>query len=347
MPELKHKPSPPDEIEATAAQWLARRDRGLDPREQADLAAWQRADPRHAAALGRLEMVWQSLDRLADRRPALAADPAQGLSDQRRRRARWYWIPVLAATAAGFIVYLSGPRLAEAPARPHAILHPGPEWLALEDGSTVKLNTGAKVDVQFTPAERRVRLVRGEAFFTVAKNPARPFIVAAGQITVRAVGTAFNVGLDPREISVLVTEGRVRVNEIPPPAGTQSAPPRGLAELGAGQQGVVALPSGPDAATALEMKVAGLSPEQIERALAWQGPRLEFVALPLGDVVADFNRYNRRQLVIHDAATAAILVGGNFRADNLDAFLRLLKAGFGVSAFPQGGEIILRRTHVP
>ena len=77
--------------------------------------------------------------------------------------------------------------------------------------------------------------------------------------------------------------------------------------------------------------------------LAWRSLRLEFVAMPLGRVVAEFNRYNRPQLIVADAETAAILVGGTFRADNVDAFVRLLNAGFGVSAFPNGENIILRK----
>ncbi len=86
-----------------------------------------------------------------------------------------------------------------------------PERHVLEDGSVVELNALTKLDVQYTPTERRVRLVRGEAYFIVAKNPQRPFRVSANQVTVQAVGTAFSVGLDPKELSVLVTEGKVRV----------------------------------------------------------------------------------------------------------------------------------------
>lgn len=347
MPEPEYFPSSAEAIEAAAAHWLARCDRGLDPREQADLVAWQQADARHAAALGRLEKVWHQLDALAERRPALTPVPDPALLSAPRRRARWAWIPLLGAAAAGVMIYFSVPRPTEALARPHAIFHPGPERLVLEDGSAVELNAGARVEVQFSPGERRVRLVHGEAFFTVAKNPARPFIVSAGQVTVRAVGTAFTVGLGAQEISVLVTEGRVWVNEAPPLSGANSTPPAGLAELGAGQQGVITLPPGNGEAPRWPVKITELDPVQIERALSWQGPRLEFVALPLGDVVADFNRYNRQQLVINDDATAAILVGGKFRADNVEAFIRLLKVGFGVSAFPQGGKIILRQTHVP
>jgi transmembrane sensor len=99
------------------------------------------------------------------------------------------------------------------------------------------------------------------------------------------------------------------------------------------------------AAAPRELQVHEVTPAEIERALSWQGLRLEFVDMPLGDVVAEFNRYNLRKLVVGDAKTAAILVGGNFRADNVDAFVRLLDSSFGVTAFQRGSAIVLRRTH--
>ena len=115
--------------------------------------------------------------------------------------------------------------------------------------------------------------------------------------------------------------------------------------LGAGQQGVIAYTGDYPATAPGTMKVSDLSPAEMDRALFWRGLRLEFLGMPLGEVVAEFNRFNQKKLVVHDAATAAILVGGNFRADNVDAFVRLLDAGFGVSAFPIDGKIVLRKTH--
>ena len=345
MPDSNSLPSPADGVESAAAQWLARRDRGLSTREQAAYATWLRGDARHETAIDRLERTWNALDRLATQHAALATSPDPDLLAPPRRRLLRFWSPLLVASAAAAavaFVYFSNSRPVAEPAAPRAIVHPGPERSNLEDGSIVELNTGAKVEVNFTPTERQVRLVSGEAYFTVAKNPQRPFIVTANQVAVRAVGTAFSVGLAPREISVLVTEGRVRVDEVLLPTGEKPAAPRELSALGAGQQGLIALSA--DAARP-EMTVTELSPFQVERALFWRGVRLEFVGMPLGDVVAEFNRYNQKKLVVHDAATAAIRVGGNFRADNVDAFIRLLHAGFGVSAFPVGGEIILRKTH--
>ncbi|OYU72637.1 MAG: hypothetical protein CFE45_39530 [Burkholderiales bacterium PBB5] len=89
------------------------------------------------------------------------------------------------------------------------------------------------------------------------------------------------------------------------------------------------------------VRVDEVTPAQVERALAWQALRLEFQEMPLRDVVAEFNRYNRRQLLVRDPATAAVLVGGNFRADNAEAFVRLLGASFGIVARAEGDDLVL------
>lgn len=343
MPSPDFSASSANAIESTAAQWLARRDRGLTGAEEAEFAAWREADLRHEAAFLRLEQVWSALDRVTlsteAAKMAAEADPAA----TPRRRSHLLWLPLLAAAAAAVFIFTrpAAPPAAAPVTRAHAIVHPGPERRVLEDGSFIDLKPGAEVNVQFTPEARHVRLLRGEAYFTVAKNPARPFIVSAHQVSVRAVGTAFSVGFDPREISVLVTEGRVRVDEAS--SADPAAALRPLSALQAGDLGVIALAADSTDSGGLAMAVSRPTPAAIEQALAWQGLRLEFIAMPLGDVAADFNRYNRRKLVVPDAATAAILVGGNFRADNVEAFVRLLALSFNVAAYPQGDEIILRQ----
>lgn len=343
----------PDTLDAMAAQWLARRDRGLTAAEQDAYLQWLREDPRHGAAITRLEKAWNVLDQLTEWRPKHSPRPNPDLLAP-RRRGKIYWLSTaaFAAVAAVALLLFFSPRKSPPPTQGHAIIHPGPERMALEDGSVIELNSGAKVEVHFTPEERRVQLVRGEAHFTVAKNQDRPFIVGADKVAVRAVGTAFSVSLDQREVLVLVTEGTVQVAEHAVPAVASHEPdgdgapltdgpaPTPVA-LTAGQQTVIAR------ATAVRAvpDIQELTPAQLERSLAWQGLRLEFIDMPLGSVVAEFNRYNRRKLVVNDPATAAIVVAGTFRADNVEGFVRLLgnDGGFGVTAFPRGDEIVLRK----
>ena len=338
-----------EEIQEAASVWLSRRDRGLAAAEQDAYLEWLYANPRHGRAIVQLERVWATLNKLEQWRPAHSKIPNPDLLAP-RKHSRLYWLStaLAAAAAVGMAFYVWSPsRTGSAGSHREAIIHPGPERLALDDGSIVELNAGAKVDVHFTPAERRVQLVRGEAHFTVAHNADRPFFVDTGKVSVRAVGTAFSVSLASTEVAVLVTEGKVQVTEQagPPLAGGLSAGSPGMSAsdsptfLTAGQQVVISLAADAPAIPAVQE----VTPAQIEHALAWQGIRLEFVEMPLGDVVAEFNRYNRQKLVVGDAETAAILVGGTFRADNVDTFVRLLGTGFSITAFPHGDEIVLRK----
>lgn len=328
-------------VESAAAQWLARRDRGLAASEQDAYLQWLFENPAHGVAINRLEKTWRALDQLEKWRPVHSRQPNPDLLAPPRRHV-WRWPAALAAAAMlvfTLITFRHHP--AELASTRQAIIHPGPERMTLEDGSIVELNAGAKVEVAFTPAERRVQLVRGEAHFTVAKNPARPFIVSVNKLCVRAVGTAFSVSLNREAVSVLVTEGKVRLDEMAVAVVDAEPSPHELSHVCAGQQAVVNVDQ---TGIPLVSEVREVTPSEIERALSWQGLRLEFVDMPLADVVVEFNRYNQRKLVIDDARTGTILVGGNFRADNVDTFVRLLDIGFGVTAVNRGNEVVLSRS---
>lgn len=332
-----------EEIQDAASVWLSRRDRGLTASEQDAYLEWLYRDPLHGRAIVQLERVWSSLNQLEQWRPAHSAIPNPDLLAPRRPSRLYWWATTLAAAAAialGLFLGLPGRNGDPDTSRRQAVIHPGPEKMTLADGSIVELNQGAKLDVQFTPQERHVRLLTGEAHFTVAHNAERPFFVDTGKVSVRAVGTAFTVSMGSSEIAVLVTEGKVQVIRAAPPGGVDPVDPVPTTLLSANQRVVVALLNDGSAPVVQEM-----TPAEMERASSWQAMRLEFVDMPLGDVVAEFNRYNRQQLSVADGETAAILVAGNFRADNVDAFVRLLESdAFGVTAFRHGGEITLRRT---
>ena len=334
------------EIVKAASDWLARRDRQLNAAEQDAYLQWLRESPAHGEAIAHLEKTWRALNQLKQWRPEHSPRPNPDLlAPKRTPSRRWMVWPALmaAALAIAFVSLEWRPRRVEDATHHHAIIHPGPERMTLEDGSIVELNAGAKISVKFTVEERRVRLERGEAHFTVAKNPARPFIVSADKFAVRAVGTAFSVQLNQEAVSVLVTEGKVRLDESQTKTGQPVQTPRELSHLVAGQQAVMSTIV-PDATKDFSpVEVREVTPAEIERALSWQGLRLEFVEMPLRDVAEEFNRYNQRKLVIEDGPTGAMLVQGKFRADNVDAFVRLLDLGFGVASTPRGNEIVLRR----
>ncbi len=354
-------PGTPAEISAAAAMWLARRDRGFTAVEQDEYLEWMRTDPRHPRAVAQLEKTWLALDGLAEWRPVHSTQPNPDLLAERRRSPGWgrvvrsaFAVGALAAAAVVAVAIFTSTPDHPVPAVSASVrVIPPPERLTLADGSLVELNHGGKIETDFSPGVRRVRLVRGEAHFTVTKNPARPFIVEANGVAVRAVGTAFDVRHTEGAVEVLVTEGKVQVS---PPltaepvalalravASTRSAAPAPVVPptpLIAGERAVVSITT----PTALP-KVDTVDEEEMAQTLAWQGVRLEFADLPLAEVITEFNLRNRRQLVIGDAAAGRLRVGGSFRADNVDAFVRLLKVSFGVivERGPDDSLVLLRR----
>jgi transmembrane sensor len=332
-------PADPEAIEAAAAVWLSLRDRGMSETETAGFMRWMQEDPRHGEVFAELDAVWRDFNRLAVARPAGAAVPAAGLPAPRLQPRRRKMVLSVLAAAAGLALAYVGAQQYFGP-RHTAVTEIGAfKKIDLPDGSVVQLNIDSAIDVRYTDAERRVQLVRGEAHFTVARNKARPFIVSAGTVAVCAVGTAFNVRLRATAVEVLVTEGKVQVND-PVSGGTLLAPQAAIDTpvLEVGERALIPL----QAQAASPVVVAEVTPLEVERALAWQERRLEFEGTPLAEVVAEFNRYNRHKIVIADPQLETMRFGGTFRADGYEPFVRLLESGFGVTAEHTERETRLR-----
>jgi transmembrane sensor len=332
-------PEDENSVEHMAAAWVLRQDRGLTAAEQDALSLWLAVDPRHRAAWAECRHGWEELDRLAGLQASAHAVPDPDLLAPRRRALLARFMPFTLALAAAVVVGLFLWPTAQAPVgrtSPHTHL-PVIEQRLLADGSTVQLNRGSVLAVDFTPAERRVRLVRGEAHFTVAKNPARPFIVVAHGVEVQAVGTVFNVSLGESAVEVLVTEGKVRVAH--PDGGSPGGMSAIVPLLASGEQVVVPLTAG--MATA---GVSRLTPEEIAEKLAWRPSLLDFADASLADIATEFNRHNPVRLVLGEPALGAVRLSANFRSDNVEGFVRLMESDFGMVAERRGEtEIVLHR----
>lgn len=347
--------NPRQSLSDQAAAWLVRRDRGLTAREQDEFLQWLAADPRHGDAFAREQQTWRDLDLMADWRPEHATEPNPDLlarpagSAPARRRIHWLAPAALGAAACLTLVATLTFRSAPPAATPESaptIVATAYEQRVLEDGSIAELNRGAALEVAFTAAERRVRLLRGEAHFTVTKHPERPFIVHARGVEARAIGTAFQVRLDAHAVEVVVTEGRVQVG-APPAAITSSGsddavPGVPLPIVAAGERVVVPL-----SPAAEPPRVTPVSAEEMARALAWQPRLLEFSSAPLAQVVAEFNRRNSVQLVLADPALTTVPIVASFRSDNVDGFVRLLEVTAGIRATRQGDAIFLHPKKSP
>ncbi len=236
--------------------------------------------------------------------------------------------------------------------------------ILLADGSTVTMNTQSRLWARFSSRERDVELLEGEALFSVAPDPKRPFRVHARHTTVEAIGTEFSVYLRPTDTKVAVTQGRVKMFASPGPGSillnpygvtwTDSTmlgfepPPAGVA-VDAGHEAWVARDANslPD----FEVTSRSLPATALQRQMAWVNGQLGFSDDRLDEVVEQFNRYNWRKLRIGDPRIAALRVGGWFRSTDLDEFVGDLSLLFGIRAVlvvdPRSREQIIELERQP
>jgi transmembrane sensor len=322
---------------------------------------WLSADPRHAEELARHAAAFQRMMRLHEWQPGQSTNPNPDLFAPRRpwrSRAR----PLGIAAAA--ILVLSSPIFWSRFVPSTTAVTPSylrlNESRILPDGSIVELKEGSAIELAFSPEVRGVRLA-GEAHFTVAQD-AIPFVVEAGNVAVRAVGTAFNVRVDANEVDVLVTEGKVQLDRTMTATASPSASSRESVAAGNSPVPDVVPAQGADAGVPMSAvlaagqramvrrdggqrpRVSDVTPAEIERALDWQAPRLQFSGTPLAVAIAEFNQRNRTRLVLGEPELGNIPIGGTFRVDNVEGFVRLLEVTLDIRAETRaGGKIILSR----
>jgi transmembrane sensor len=282
------------------------------------------------------------LDKSAIRR--YAADgfsvPAE---EERSGRPRPWLVPLataaaLALVAIGAFVWLSMGRADgwQRYATEYGVL----TRIVLADGSIVHLNTNSVMRTRLSPNHREVVLERGEALFKVAHDATRPFDVQAAGTTVRAVGTEFSVRVrEPNEraqgqpgqkdVEVLVKEGRVAIDPPKQQLERAAALPPSVSMLSAGETVTI---------SASRVSVQKVAETDVDKKLSWTEGRLWFERQRLADVVAEFNRYNRRQMVIADPAIADLRIGGGFEATDPESFVAALERTFGIRAFPSAED---------
>jgi len=176
----------------------------------------------------------------------------------------------------------------------------------LKDHSLATINTDSQIDVDISPNLRHIGLVKGEAWFEVAKNPDAPFVVSAGDIRVRAIGTAFSVRRHDNGADVLVTEGTVETWNVRDKAQR--------VRLIAGNAAFVFNQPSPTAVV--------FRPDEITRKLAWRDRQIVLDHESLADAVAEFNRYNECKIVVADPILGRAKLVGGFAVDQPEAFAR-------------------------
>ncbi len=308
--------------DSQAATWFARlQGDDVSLQDRRDFQRWLNADARNAAAWSSVSDAWNDMASVEED-PAFAAlrADALGVNQARARnfdRRTWGLAAAsLLVSAAGLFAtqrWMGGEEAkkpAPSPAADEPVFSTAVgerSTFRLADSSVVTLSTDSAVRVNHWGGERRLTLLRGQAFFQVAKDASRPFVVTAGDKSVTALGTSFDVRMEPGKFSVTLVEGRVRI------AG---ATPRGerRVEMDAGSRFVAATPSD-----------WAISTVDTAKESAWLQGRLVFDGEPLSAVVAEMNRFSERKLSLADPALGATPVSGVFRTGQIDAFVAALK----------------------
>lgn len=305
----------------TAHDWAIRaRSQDVTRRELLALDDWLRADPRNAEAYARVAKVAHLgllLRDLPEPRARLRRMPAPVVV---ARSPSWR-LAAGAALAALAVIGLIALQPVSTSVERYASGRGEQRQVSLPDGSHLAVNTDSEVAVAFTDAEREIKLVRGEAFFDVAKDAKRPFVVRTADAEVRAIGTRFSVRYEDGATRVVVTEGRIKF---------------------ASRDASVEVASGGSAVAANKSPVL-VAAVDAARATAWTSGNLEFEDAPLADVLADVNRYIRKPFVIDDPSLRQIRLTGRFRVGDVESVKFVLAGRFDLDAVEDSSAIRLSR----
>lgn len=320
-------------IDDSAEGWAIRIDSGpLLPEEAAALETWLAEEPRRKGALLRAEAALAYLDRAralgavdeiaTDKVLGPYADNIAGVFTRRRFMIGSVASGAVAAGLGGLLLVLGAgeQRIDTALGEIRRV--------PLADGSVAAVNTTSRLGVVMRPERRVVKLEDGEAWFQVAHDTSRPFVVEAGDIRVRAVGTAFSVRRRQGGADILVTEGVVETWI----AGEEEKSRRIEA-------GFRAFASG----TTVQVEPIR-SESEIDRTLAWRNGEIALDGETLAEAVAEFNRYNARKLVVDDPALAREPLVGYFRTGEPENFARAVADMIGAKAAEQGDTIRITRS---
>ena len=334
------------DISDAAAAWLVRLEAQTTPELWDEFQAWVDGSPQHRAAFIRLREAWKRVDLLKNMRPMDGTIDADLLAQEKITPAtvQSRGLEPLAGTPRRRPAELLRPERRRVGAIAAAIAATGVfAWFAtyhlgwesyetgigvrqqvqLKDGSLVDLNTNTRLNVRISGGRRDITLTSGEALFHVAHDSSRPFYVTAAGTVVRAVGTAFSVRIrDTKHVDVMVEEGRVAVAAPGSDANFENPALLATATLLSVDEGASVAHEG--------VNVQKIPRKDILRKLHWTTGTLDFQGTTLEDAIQEFNRYNRRQIVIADPAIRTVrLGGGNFTPTDLPSFVDALQRTFG------------------
>ena len=346
-----------------AGQWYERlhRDRVSDL-ARTEFQAWLAESADHPEAYARTERAAARLSKVAELPAVLALRHEAALRLTRRPRRSYRAATALAAVVAMVAIGIGAASLLGLRPTQHFIvwidsLGSGPHHYAtgtgerlaatLRDGSQVTLDTQSELEVAFTPAERIVRLVHGQAYFEVAKDKQHPFVVEVDRRRLVAVGTAFDVRMDGHLVQVTMVEGTVRVEPLLPTVAAADASAAKMASRAGSRPQPRTLISAGDQLLISDGAGDHIRPGDTDRATSWRRGQLLFDGLRLGDAIAEVNRYSDTRIILQDPQLADIRVSGSFAAGRPEVFVEALTHYFPIAVVSQTADSVVLKARQP
>ncbi len=321
----------PDQIEDEALVWLMRTTSGnITPQQQQGLADWLSQSTAHRSAFEATQNLWQGLGELRDR-PLISKNriqttigvitPEKNTIQQQNRYATLRMSFAAAASLALFAVLFNMNPIWQAEYRTAVGQQ---QTVILSDGSTVYLNSGSALDPDYSPEQRRVKLLAGEAEFVVSKDKSWPFIVVADEQEIKALGTDFMVRKQDQGISVTVIESSVQISQ---PELSAIAP----VVLHPGEHLVSKTGQQPDPITTVDS----------DNARSWRFNRLIFESESLDKVIAEINRYRSGHVFLGRPSLASYRVSGVFNINELDTLLTVINKTLPIKSVALSGRYVV------
>lgn len=353
-------------IAEQAAEWhVAHEGGGLDPEQARAFMRWLRSSPLHLAEYLTISGIARDAadaarasDASLDDLMAEKNDPVRLLETadvntphelgagkcSRRMRRRWRFRFAAVATVLAVVVAVWAALWFPSASQGErfATRHGEGRNLQLSDNTLVQLDSNSEIEVNFDGHRRSITLERGQAYFRVAVDAARPFSVRVGHALIRDIGTSFDVYQHMDGTTITVAEGRVQVWNSPRP---DSSAIRRLLRVGASSvpsgQPVATLDAGEQARldTAGQLEFKGVA--DLQQTLAWTQGNITFDNRPIAEVAAEFNRYNNTYIRIDDAQIGALRISGTFNAHDVAAFTAFLTSMPGVRVEQHDRKILV------
>lgn len=361
------------EIRTQACAWIAQLESGDATAEDiASLREWIGRSPRHADEIQRAARASADLNSLTEfARPLMAASHGRPVRGGTPRWHAWAFIGAAVAFLLTIVVIsVWRPTVSSGAQEVLVLTTEIGEYKEVElaDGSVVSINTDSQLEVDFEQAQRTVRLLQGEALFSVASNPKRPFVVFVGDKSIEAVGTAFVVRYDASAFEVAVTEGKVSVGDVgslkraPPGDAAYEGPlPNGPSEAdGVATAGSARLTEGAANETSREFvlsqgqqwseaeadqqqTVEFITNQELQRKLAWREGLFEFSDTPLDEVIREVSRHTPLTIEIVDPEISKLKFGGLYRTGDPKPLFTALKTNYGIDLeYLDGGVVRLK-----